>query len=261
MLASMKIKLLAALLVCALGAMHSAQAYTLYDSFYVASPNDPSVTGLIVSFPLNVTDQRVQQSGASTSQFDVSAAADALATSMSLNLSAALRMEIPDVSCGGSFCAPPQGQSFTAVGIYFHLDETTGYTLSGSVFAPSPADLIPGVLGTSNVTLYSFIGDVGTLQGDLVALRAFDHHGTESDSPLAFFAAGVLEAGDYVLRGHAAMSNQAVPANSDLATSIFGMSASSVQLTFSPVPLPGALWLLVSGIGGIAAFRRSPNLA
>jgi hypothetical protein len=70
------------------------------------------------------------------------------------------------------------------------------------------------------------------------------------------FRTGVLPAGSYQLIMNFNSSIYRYPSNSGQITSATDINFNFDLLPPAPVPLPAGLWLLASGVGGLALFRR-----
>ena len=136
---------------------------------------------------------------------------------------------------GPYFSNAPSGAAImTAVGADAALNVAQGFASSVS-FAYSS-------LAAASVSLYSGLNGTGDLLGT-ISLAANAQNGC-SDSPLCYWSSTT-----FLFSG--------------IAKSIqFGGAANVAgfdNVTFAPVPVPAAGWLMMSGIGLVAAWRRRKN--
>ena len=179
------------------------------------------------------------------------------------------------VLLGGPTIAPAdtvETFDFEATGISagFTLDVSGGQAISGtgtvtsSLLVPNPEALTLVTLSTAGVSnlgggnlSYRFGGGTDLI-GDTTVNSSNPYF---SSNGLVFMAAGPNDNGFNIWASGGAVYAGFLAGNANTGNSILYTQFNGGTLTVTPVPLPAAAWLLVSGIGGVGALARRRKLS
>jgi len=158
----------------------------------------------------------------------------------------------------------------TGISAVFAWDVSGGNAISGtgtvtsSLLVPNPEALTLVTLSTAGVSnlgggnlSYRFGGGTDLI-GDTTVNSSSPYF---SSNGLVFMAAGPNDNGFNIWASGGTVYAGFLAGNANTGTSSLYSQFNGGTLTVTPVPLPAAAWLLVSGIGGVGALARRRKLS